>query len=474
MKKSIFRISIFASSILLLTHLIISSSVWSMDINLPEVSRKRGEVKVEQVSKYCKNVSAGKLLHKYVEKEELSEIETILNKGCDVNEADSEGRTPLHFAAYRGNIGIIKRLIDKGATLAAKNKLGHTPYDVINDDSASWVEVKILLGGSPASIDLEKKARLEALIIEIAKNPDKYCVIYQAGDGSLFGIQYCIESLQNDVNVQSDEGETALHWAAKAGHLEAVKYLIKLGADLQLKTKAGKTPLDYANENGHRDVDSIESVAGYLSGKLPKKPFLKSKYLPTELWHADFIETHFDKNMGESEKFKKIVTRLGRVPGAIENIRKVVEHKFRGFLYELEDALEMAENGIPIEAFGAKYPDESGTLLDFDIQTPTKLIENKSFCWDFIEENADIDELKASFIRHKNTAEKNGSRIWELHSKNKIPYEWEEWLSQNNISFVVTTSARDHSFLTLLSQHMKTFFLAIEIMSDSAGINASQ
>lgn len=36
------------------------------------------------------------------------------------------------------------------------------------------------------------------------------------------------------VNEKNDEGNTALHWASLNGHLNAVEYLLKHGADPQV------------------------------------------------------------------------------------------------------------------------------------------------------------------------------------------------------------------------------------------------
>ena len=41
---------------------------------------------------------------------------------------------------------------------------------------------------------------------------------------------------------------SALHYAAQGGKIEAVKVLLKHGAIIDLKNKSGKTPLDLANK----------------------------------------------------------------------------------------------------------------------------------------------------------------------------------------------------------------------------------
>ena len=49
-----------------------------------------------------------------------------------------------------------------------------------------------------------------------------------------------------DINMQTDEGYTLLHYAADANNLEMVKALLERGADPTLKARTGSTPYDMA------------------------------------------------------------------------------------------------------------------------------------------------------------------------------------------------------------------------------------
>ncbi|MXP42338.1 hypothetical protein GRI75_11875 [Altererythrobacter soli] len=55
-----------------------------------------------------------------------------------------------------------------------------------------------------------------------------------------------IDSGEFDVNMQTDEGYSLLHYAASAGNLEMVKALIARGADPTLKAAVGGTPYEMA------------------------------------------------------------------------------------------------------------------------------------------------------------------------------------------------------------------------------------
>ena len=55
-----------------------------------------------------------------------------------------------------------------------------------------------------------------------------------------------ITALGPDLNQQNEKGETALHGAAGRGADSIAQYLVTQGAKLDVKTKRGLTPLDYA------------------------------------------------------------------------------------------------------------------------------------------------------------------------------------------------------------------------------------
>ena len=60
------------------------------------------------------------------------------------------------------------------------------------------------------------------------------------------------------INRANSNGNTALHWAALNGHLEAAKALVSAGADARVKNSAGR---DAAVEAEHSGKDE---VANYL------------------------------------------------------------------------------------------------------------------------------------------------------------------------------------------------------------------
>ena len=69
------------------------------------------------------------------------------------------------------------------------------------------------------------------------------------------------ESRLREVLSPDEDGATPVHIAVHKGHVEVLKALHKLGADLETKNKDGDTPLSIALKEGHQDVkDFIETA----------------------------------------------------------------------------------------------------------------------------------------------------------------------------------------------------------------------
>lgn len=78
-----------------------------------------------------------------------------------------------------------------------------------------------------------------------------------AQDGNVEGLQSVLEILENVVNQKDENGWTPLHEGARGGHVEVVKLLIDNGADINMETEAGETPLYLAEKDLGEDHEVV-------------------------------------------------------------------------------------------------------------------------------------------------------------------------------------------------------------------------
>jgi ankyrin repeat protein len=71
--------------------------------------------------------------------EAFEAVKLALELGGDVNQANKQGETPLHGAAWRGANEIVRLLVDRGANLTARNKAGLTPLQIANGEEEGRV-----------------------------------------------------------------------------------------------------------------------------------------------------------------------------------------------------------------------------------------------------------------------------------------------------------------------------------------------
>ena len=57
-------------------------------------------------------------------------VQALLGLNADMDIQDSNGRTPLHVAVTYSELEALYLLIQKGCSLALKDKFGHTAYDL--------------------------------------------------------------------------------------------------------------------------------------------------------------------------------------------------------------------------------------------------------------------------------------------------------------------------------------------------------
>ena len=174
----------------------------------------------------CGNIEAARVLVKEL--------------GAVVDARDYDGCTAYIRAARCGKIEMARVLVEElNADVDAKDDNGRTAcmYAAVNDD------VKTLRVLKELGAD-----------INATDNNGMTACMFAAMEGCTNAVKVLVEELKADINAQDNKGRTACMWAAHWGNTETLLALVKLGADLTIKDKEGKTAFDYMDQETKKKV----------------------------------------------------------------------------------------------------------------------------------------------------------------------------------------------------------------------------
>jgi len=154
---------------------------------------------------------------------DVEAVRALLKKGVDVNEAQGDGTTALHWAAMKGNAEVAQMLIFAGANLRATTRLGgYTPLYLAAKGGHSAVVAALLAGGADP---------------KVATTNGTTPLMIAAAAGDTRTITSLVENGSEIDATDSAKGETALMFAAAFNRADAVKLLLARGADHKATTK---------------------------------------------------------------------------------------------------------------------------------------------------------------------------------------------------------------------------------------------
>jgi ankyrin repeat protein len=199
-------------------------------------------------SSLCPAAPSDLRLIQAVKSQNVESVRGLLKQHVDVNAAQGDRSTALHWAADLDNLTIADLLIRAGARANAANDLGATPlYLACRNRSVSMVD-RLLAAGADANAKLLNG---ETALMTCASTGEPKTVKALLVHGA-------------DAKAREPEhDQTALMWAAAQSHPEAVAMLIEFGADVRARSRiysqtvvgeqtqrAGREELNYIVQRG--------------------------------------------------------------------------------------------------------------------------------------------------------------------------------------------------------------------------------
>lgn len=188
------------------------------------------------------------ILMEAANKGDLEIVKLLVESGADVNAKDRDGKTALINAAYWQRTEIIKYLVYKKAYIDIKGGDGRSALEVARDKGNDKT-VKLLL--SLGAIDESNKGRDAAP--EVSREEMAGQLLAKVNGNDADGVRALIKS-GADVNAADQAGVTPLMHASGQGFVEVARLLIAAGADVNAVSRKGVTPLILAAGRGHAEM----------------------------------------------------------------------------------------------------------------------------------------------------------------------------------------------------------------------------
>lgn len=219
-----------------------------------------------------------------------------IQAGADVNEAQPDGTRPLHWAVSRAEPELVQALLAKKASVDIANEFGSMPLlEAVKLPNAQIVKMLLDAGAKADAANLDgetalmlaiKAADLSSVEMLVAKGanvnnvekfhnqtPLMYAAASERNGAEMVklllskGADVKPRALYTDwpsqitseprTQYRSTGGLNALLYAARGGCYFCVEQLIAAGADVNLPTPEGVTPLMTALDNSHNDIAKL-------------------------------------------------------------------------------------------------------------------------------------------------------------------------------------------------------------------------
>lgn len=209
----------------------------------------------------------------------------IIKYSEDIHARDSQGNSPLIWAARNGHGLVVQLLLDKGADIGAENHEGVTAlYWASNNghsatvdlllknranckprDKVGWTSLhRAAFNGHTGVVRtlLDNDADIEAT------DTTKWTALMRAATTGNVAVTRLLLSKSANPKVRDMEGCTPLHHAAAFGHTQIVRLLLECGADLEARDNERWTVLHQAAWNGHeKTMRYVLKKGGDISAK---------------------------------------------------------------------------------------------------------------------------------------------------------------------------------------------------------------
>ena len=211
------------------------------DLRLVEAVEERDQEAVHSLLRERADVNAAQAdgataLHWAAHWDDPETAELLIRAGADVNAANDYGVTPLWLACTNGNAAIAGKLLEAGANPNAALPTGETVLMMCARAGNAEAVNALLVHGADVNAAETRRGQTALMRAVAQKQPEAAKTLIEHGA---------------DVHARSNGGFTSLLFAAQQGDLESARILLATGANVNEATPDGMCVLLLASASGH-------------------------------------------------------------------------------------------------------------------------------------------------------------------------------------------------------------------------------
>jgi ankyrin len=197
-------------------------------------------------------------IHWAVQQNDVDRVDRLIRAGANVKASNDYGSTPMSEAAIIANPIVLEKLLKAGADANSANADGQTALMVVA--RTGNVEAAKVLLKNGANVNATEKWRQQTALMWAAAQKQPAMVKELVAHGADVNARSQVNDWQIQVTAEPRAiyrpagGFTALLFAAREGCADCAKYLAEGGADLNLTDPEGCTPLLLSILNANFDV----------------------------------------------------------------------------------------------------------------------------------------------------------------------------------------------------------------------------
>jgi uncharacterized protein len=208
-------------------------------------------------------VNATPRLANAAEASDWSLVKNLASKTLDIDRAQADGMTALHWAVHHEHRASVARLIAAKANVNATTRYLITSLSIACESGNPKIVEQLLDAGAA---------------IETTLAGGETTLMIASRTGNVEVIRSLVAH-KAKLDATDKKGQTALMWAAAEGNANAVAELLKAGAKLNTATSSGFTAMMFAVREGRLNV-ARQLVAAGLDVNAVMKPKSKGPRVP--------------------------------------------------------------------------------------------------------------------------------------------------------------------------------------------------